>query len=268
MNRSTPAPPSAAATARASRGSWNPPRAGPCARPWPRGSRSTARRTASGCGAADRDQRAHPPRVQRGDRPADDAAPAVPDESRARLPERADQPGDVAGERPAGRSRAAACRSRRSRAGRPATARYPRSASPTSWCRHVHQNSGNPCSRTTSGPSPHSATCSRMPLADTAGGSTGPGSRTERAGGPADAPTLSGGGGARSARRGAVRRRGGRAPAPTPSAARSCAPACGSCAPAGSRASAEQPATKSMIPNTMRERGPPAEPDREQLPRA
>ena len=38
--------------------------------------------------------------VQRGDRPADHAAPAVPDDPGRRLAERADQPGDVARERP------------------------------------------------------------------------------------------------------------------------------------------------------------------------
>ena len=39
-------------------------------------------------------------RVQRGDRPADHAAPAVPDDPGRGLAERADQPGDVARERP------------------------------------------------------------------------------------------------------------------------------------------------------------------------
>src|SRR6058998_3243894 len=48
-----------------------------------------------------------------------------------------------------------------------ATARKPASASAASWWRHEYQDSGKPWQRTTSGPSPCSATCMRMPFAST-----------------------------------------------------------------------------------------------------
>src|SRR3989442_8707426 len=48
-----------------------------------------------------------------------------------------------------------------------ATARKPASASAVSWWRHEYQDSGKPCQRTTSGPSPFSATCMRMPFVST-----------------------------------------------------------------------------------------------------
>src|SRR5437879_1748487 len=48
-----------------------------------------------------------------------------------------------------------------------ATARKPASARAASWWRHEYQDSGKPWQRTTSGPSPCSATCMRMPLVST-----------------------------------------------------------------------------------------------------
>src|SRR6266478_475054 len=45
-----------------------------------------------------------------------------------------------------------------------ATARKPAAASAASWWRHEYQDSGKPWQRTTSGPSPCSATCMRMPF--------------------------------------------------------------------------------------------------------
>src|SRR5882757_7927340 len=47
-----------------------------------------------------------------------------------------------------------------------ATARKPASGSTASWWRQVHQNSGNPCRSSTSGPSPASAAWKRVPLAE------------------------------------------------------------------------------------------------------
>src|SRR5437763_10367484 len=47
-----------------------------------------------------------------------------------------------------------------------ATARKPAPGSTASWWRQVHQNSGNPCRSSTSGPSPASAAWKRVPLAE------------------------------------------------------------------------------------------------------
>src|SRR5208337_5520882 len=55
-----------------------------------------------------------------------------------------------------------------------ATARKPASGSTASWCRQVHQNSGKPCSSSTSGPSPTSAAWNRVPLAETVRWAQGP----------------------------------------------------------------------------------------------
>src|SRR5262249_43446579 len=49
----------------------------------------------------------------------------------------------------------------------------------TSCCRHVHQNCGNPCSISTSGPVPISATCIAMPFARTVRCVHGPSRRTD-----------------------------------------------------------------------------------------
>jgi len=46
-----------------------------------------------------------------------------------------------------------------------ATARKPAPGREVSWCRHIHQNCGNPCSMSTSGPSPLSAMWNRLPFA-------------------------------------------------------------------------------------------------------
>ena len=87
-------------------------------------------------------------------RPRDEAAEPRPDDDGVALAERADH----AGRRPrrgcAGRSRAAACRSRRSRAGPSRLPGSRRSARAGSWWRQAHQNCGKPCSSRTSGPSP------------------------------------------------------------------------------------------------------------------
>ena len=97
-----------------------------------------------------------------------------------------------------GRSRGAACRSRRSRAGR----RPPRGtrARPTrrAGAATRTRTRGSRAAGRRAARRPHSATCSRMPLADTARWVHGPGYRTDSGDG---GRTLSGAGCARSARR-------------------------------------------------------------------
>ena len=123
--------------------------------------------------------RAHAQRMRRGDdaEPADhlrvvrthgpghQAAPVVADHDGVRLAKRADQPRRVGRGRSPGRSPWAACRCRRIRADRRRRrGNLPGPAMPAG-CRHVHQNSGKPCSSSTSGPSPLSATWKRVPFA-------------------------------------------------------------------------------------------------------
>ena len=77
---------------------------------------------------------------------------------------------------------------RRSRA----TARYPASARAVIWWRQAHQYSGQPCTSSTSGPSPASAMWKRAPLAARSRCVHGPAERTLQAGYVPAAPELAG----------------------------------------------------------------------------
>ena len=130
------------------------------------GGPSTARPAAGRCAGAGRpssSRAARPSRARRRRRPARRARGPAPRRRRTAW---------------AGRSRAAACRWRRSRAGRGRRRGTRRRPARCSWARQVHQNCGNPCSSRTSGPSPASATCRPMPLAEMLRWVHGPGSRT------------------------------------------------------------------------------------------
>ena len=138
-----------------------------------------------------RGQRANQPGMHGRDRPADQPAPGMPDQVRVALAKRLDQPGDVTGQRPAviparrlvrvavpaqiDRDRAKTRRAQR------AQLRPPRPP-----------ELGKPCNSNTSGPLPCSATCNRMPLADTSRCVHGPGMRTVDGSGACDTAMLLG----------------------------------------------------------------------------
>ena len=142
--------------------------------------RRIARRSASGCGADSARHRAHhrgciAPTVHASSPPQ-----AWPTRCARRLAERLDQARDVTGQGQAvvaARWLVRVAVAAQVHGDRAVARRRP---SAVSWCRQDHQNSGNPCSSSTSGPSPSSATCSRMPLADTSRCVHGPATRDGR----------------------------------------------------------------------------------------